>query len=225
MPIPRDDTLHVWQVALGITSPSSLSLLSAEERSRAARFSFTRGRDRYVAGRAALRAVLGGYLERDPANLLLEIGEHGRPALSGVTRVEFNITHSEDLALIAITARGPVGVDVESLRTIDRALDLARRYLHPNELALVEAAPPAERSTIFLTCWTRKEAVLKSTGVGLTRDTRLLDVGATTVEKRLDLPGFPPLRVTSFAPQKGFIAACATAPAVRAFELLRFDPA
>jgi len=216
------DTCQLWQVDL-FGESTAIYLLDPAEQNRAARFRFERDRRRFVNSRIALRKILATYLDRDPAQLRFHIGEYGRPSFSDAS-LQFNITHSEDLALIAVTAQGPLGVDLESVREIDCVLELARRYLHPNEILLLEAAAPADRSEIFLSCWVRKEAVLKSTGAGLTLDTRLLDVGATRDAKTLNLPGFPALRVTSLEPVQGFIAALATAPAVRKFELRRFDP-
>jgi len=205
------------------TSSDAAQLLDASERERAARLRFDRDRARFITGRVALRSILGDLLDRDPARIVFDLGAHGRPSLRDAAGLEFNMSHSGDVALIAVSAAGALGVDVEVLREVRRVLDLARRYLHPEELRVVEDAAPCDRGEVFLTCWTRKEAVLKSTGVGLTHDTRTLNVGATATEKILDLPHFPRLRLASFSPAAGYMAACATAPGVRRIDFHHYE--
>lgn len=196
------------------------------ERERAARFRFDRDRERFVTCRAALRRILGRHLDRDPVSLAFQTGMHGRPSLSGDAQVEFNVSHSGDLALIAVCSQGPLGVDVEALRDVPRALDLARRYLHPNEIPHIEAAPPEELNAAWLTVWTRKEAALKSIGAGLTVDTRKIEVGATKSDRTIELAtaaGSDRIRICSLEPQTGYFAACALAEHLPAPQLIRFD--
>lgn len=200
----------------------SPDLLDDIERQRAARLRFEYDRIRFVAARAALRSILGGILGRSPKQLIFQLGSHGKPSLRETQGLEFNMSHSGDLALVAVSRNEPVGVDIEVSRQMPRARELARRYLHPDEIRTIETVPPDSRSPVFLTCWTRKEAVLKSTGAGLTLNTQLLNVGALADEKVLDLPGFPRLRVTSFEPVPGYIAACATAPDTRVIEFFQY---
>lgn len=220
------DVCHVWRVDLAACAQqtASTSLLDAAERERAARFRFEQDGARFSACRNALRRILGNYLDCDPSEVVFSVAKQGRPYLRGIAKLEFNVSHSADLAVIAVSTRGPLGIDLESHHEVKSVLDLAFRYLHPDELRLVKSAPPAERSSVFLTCWTRKEAVLKSTGVGLTVDLRTLNVGAEPDETPLRLPGFPPLRVVSLTPSANFIAACATGPGVRRVELRRYEP-
>jgi len=217
------DTCQLWQVNLAECADPS-QVLDATELERAARLRFARDRERFIAAHRALRKILGAVLDRDPAQIVFRHGEHGRPALADPAGLEFNMSHSGDFALIAVSAAGPLGVDVEVSREVARVADLARRYLHPEELRLIEAASPENRSRLFLTCWTRKEAVLKSTGVGLTRDTRALHVGVTAEDKVLQLPSFPQLRLASFSLAAGCVAACAAAADVRQFEFMRYAP-
>ena len=211
------DVCHVWRVDLAACAQqtASTSLLDAADRERAARFRFEQDGARFSACRHA---------RRSRSEVVFSVAKQGRPYLRGIAKLEFNVSHSADLAVIAVSTRGPLGIDLESHHEVKSVLDLAFRYLHPDELRLVKSAPPAERSSVFLTCWTRKEAVLKSTGVGLTVDLRTLNVGAEPDETPLRLPGFPPLRVVSLTPSANFIAACATGPGVRRVELRRYEP-
>jgi 4'-phosphopantetheinyl transferase len=220
---PAREVCHLWQVDLKEETTSEA--LSADERERAARFHFDNDRTRFVTGRMALRHILSGYLDCEPAKITLHRGTHGRPQLVPAEHnLEFNVSHSGDLALIAIAAQGPLGVDVEALRHMENALALARRYLTSAESTAIEAAALAQRSAAFLTCWTRKEAVLKSTGAGLTVDPRLIEVGAQCGEITLEWPLHSSFRVRlrSLRPEGEYIAACAAALSVEHIELRRF---
>jgi 4'-phosphopantetheinyl transferase len=92
-------------------------------------------------------------------------------------RLEFNLSHSRELALLAITRDRPVGVDVECLRVLSGdVLDLSDTQFSETECKALRALPPAERRTGFFRCWTRKEALIKASGEGLTRDLDSFDV-------------------------------------------------
>jgi 4'-phosphopantetheinyl transferase len=145
-------------------------LLSAAERSRAARFHFDRDRDRFVVGRAALRRLLGEYLGQRPARVEIESGRLGKPRLAGPAArsgLRFNVAHSGGLALYAFTYGREVGVDVEALRPIPDARTIARNYFSPLELSVLSDLPETALKSAFLNAWTRKEAFLKARGDGL----------------------------------------------------------
>ena len=128
-----------------------------------------RGRDRFVAGRAFLRLLLGQCLGEDPRRLLFRYGPNGKPALEGPPRgLAFNLAHSEALAVCAV-ARGcdALGVDVERVRPIGDAEELARLAFPPNEVARLALHPDPERLRAFFEAWTRNEALLKAQGRGL----------------------------------------------------------
>jgi 4'-phosphopantetheinyl transferase len=217
------DTCQLWRVDL-TSSVEFPQILDVAERERAARFRFDDDRRRFVASHVALRCTLGHLLDRDPRQISFRAGQHGRPSLATGGGLEFNMSHSGDLALIAVSRVAPIGVDIEVAREVPRALDLARRFLHPDEASLVEQAAMSDRSRVFLTCWSRKEAVLKSTGIGLTLDTRTFDVGATAEEKVLDSPRFPRLRVISLEAFDGYVAACAVPLVIQHIEFARYAP-
>ena len=171
-PIEGDDT-HVWAVSLHV-SPTALAgfaeTLSAAERHRADRFHFERDRDRFIAGRGFLRRVLGCYLRVGPRTIELEYGSHGKPSLGGrfaTSGLLFNLAHCEDLALLAVTRAGMIGVDVERVRTLADFDELAARFFSPRECARFRGLPPSERPAAFFKIWTRKEAWLKATGEGI----------------------------------------------------------
>lgn len=163
--------VHVWATSLR-ASPSRLaalaSLLSADEQARAAAFRVVLHRQRFVVARGVLRSLLGRYLDMDPGKLRFRFGAFGRPEVCPPRAgFSFSVSHCEETALIAVGWSGPVGVDLER---VDPSIDvrtLAADYLAREERAELYAAPPSERPLRFTRCWTRKEAYVKSLGVGL----------------------------------------------------------
>lgn len=162
-----ESAMHVWAVGLA-AEPSSLhTLLSPDEVTAAGRFRFVEDRRRYVVARGSLRRILAVYADAPPARLQFRYGDRGKPHLEGHHPLEFNLTHAGDLALVAVTRIGPVGVDVERLRPIEDLLGLARRNFSAGEYATLANLPEAERLDSFLRCWTRKESYVKAVGDGL----------------------------------------------------------
>ena len=161
----RADHVDVWQLELDRGRDGDLALLSGDERERAARFRYEVDRSRFVTGRAMLRRILACYVGCDPASVPLVYGEFGKPALAGSAGPFFNLSHSQDVGLLAISGR-EVGVDVEhpSGQVDDQ---VAERFFAGDEVEMLRSLPPGSRMRAFLSCWTRKEAYLKAKGGGL----------------------------------------------------------
>jgi len=135
--------------------------------------------------------VLAGYLATDPLSIQFETGEHGKPFLQHAT-LEFNLSHSSDLALIAVAEGRRVGVDVERLRPMPDLEDLAPRVCTTDELVILTSLAEPLRTHAFLGVWTRKEALAKATGEGIRgvmRDAQS-DMRGWTVAELRDLPGY-----------------------------------
>ena len=168
------DAAQVFAVPLGeVRMPGDelLTALSAEERERAERLKLDKPRRQFVVGRAALRAVLGAHLRTPPQDLAIDCDAHGKPRLAGAsdsTGLRFNVAHSADVVIVAVTAGCEVGVDVERVRPVSHSEQIARRYFHTAEIDAILALPTSKRDHAFLQCWAGKEAVLKATGTGLT---------------------------------------------------------
>jgi len=166
--------------------------LSPGERARAARFGTAQLRDRYVAGRTALRFLLAGMLGVAPAAVPLRRGRRGRPELEGESMPDFNVSHTHGAALIGVTqdARRMVriGVDVERLDRAVGADRLARKFLTANERRSQSALPLDERVRCFLRYWTCKEAMSKATGDGLTAPFGEMDVRLGATPRLIDGP-------------------------------------
>lgn len=141
-----------------------LAELSAEEQARAGRFKFRVDRRRYVRAHLGMQRVLAAYAEREPRELVLGRGAHGKPYLVGGEGLGFNLTHSGNVAVLAVGWGVEVGVDVE--RVVPEA-DHPTSQLSEREQAYLRGVPAEERADAFYRCWTRKEALLKGMGMGL----------------------------------------------------------
>lgn len=157
--------VDVWRIHL-VSIPPDESALSAEERQRAAKFHFDKDRHRYIVSHTSLRGILARYLHRAPEELSFSVNEYGKPFLTD-HELEFNLSHSGDYALIAVTRERKVGVDVERIRAEVEIEELARRNFSPREVSELTALPLEQRLNGFFNCWTRKEAYIKAQGLGL----------------------------------------------------------
>lgn len=172
VPLPLA-TLACWRVDLA--HPDSVvtalaGVLSDDERQRAARFVFPRDRRRFIVTRACLRVLLAEYSGDAPAALRIVYASRGKPSLapgSTPTPLHFNVSHSEDVAVIAAARDAPLGVDVEAIRPMPDMMDIASRFFTPAEKDTIAAVPPHQRALSFFLCWTRKEAFSKALGDGL----------------------------------------------------------
>jgi len=168
--------------------PEAEGILSDEERERAARLQFDADRRHYVAAHAALRHALAAQTGEHAEALRFNHGAFGKPSLAGRSRVRFSLSHSRALGLIAIGARGPLGVDVEQLREVPDALELAERHFTRSECEALAALPAAEQNHAFLICWTRKEACLKAIGLGLIVPPECFEVGLESDCRSVEVP-------------------------------------
>ena len=176
------DEVHVWAVSLCARSGAWQALtaaLSLDEKERAGKFKFEKHRNRFIAGRGGLREILGKYLQAKPAALRFTYSNNGKPALAAEfagAGVHFNVAHSEDLALVAVTRIGAIGVDVECIRPVKEMDELVARFFSARETELFRELRADEKPAAFFNLWTRKEALLKVTGEGITRSLSLVEV-------------------------------------------------
>lgn len=166
--LPAPAPFAVWLADLRVPVPvEQLAWLSSAEQAQAARFHFDHLQQRYRAAHTLLRGALGSRLGRAPQALDFVASPHGKPALAGEPAAEFNLSHSEDVALIAWGGQEVVGVDVEVERHIGDLDNLAAHSMAAEEVAELRALPEARRQRAFLELWTAKEACLKAVGSGL----------------------------------------------------------
>ena len=171
--------VDVWRVSLELATASVKllgSYLSADESQRAAQLHFPEDRKRFITAHGCLRDILARYLHCEPRQLTFSTGEHGKPALTSHKGINFNLAHSGDYALIAITRGRRVGVDVERVRQDLEMEKIARRYFSKREVSELMALPQEDRKVAFFNCWTRKEAYIKAHGLGLSQPLDSFDV-------------------------------------------------
>ena len=210
--------MQVWRVPLEASEHEVgrlAELLSAEERNRMDAFSSDAHRRRFVVAHCAVRLLLAHHLQQHAADLVFALGDHGKPHLAAAPALEFNLTHSGELALIALSCRGAVGVDVESLAR--RPFDLqpiARRVLCAPEQEWLAGTREQARAGAFLQLWACKEAVSKAAGAGFTAG-----FARIRIEPNRLTPGQPQevhaaggrWRLHVLAPGDGYVGALAVA--------------
>ena len=215
------NAVHVWRASLHV-SASYLCIfentLTADERVRAERFYFQEHREHFIAGRGLLRNILSRYLGREPEQLRFCYNSYGKPALteeSGAAGLRFNLSHSHDMALYAVTHDREIGIDIEHFRPDVEAEKLAERFFSPREAAVLRALPEDLRKEGFFNCWTRKEAYIKAGGKGMSIPLSAFDVSLTPGEPAALLRSQNPPQETSrwslqaLDPAPGYAAALA----------------
>lgn len=209
-PLGRGD-IHLWRIrADGMESDlqpdpladltACLDLLGERQRARADRMLFAPHRERYIRVQAGLRRILGLYLDRPPKTLAFCHGQAGKPALDPAHRLptglslEFNLTTSGGLALIAVSLGSELGVDCERIRRRRDLPGIARRMFDPVQAEALATLPEPERLETFYRAWTALEADAKADGRGLFRPRA---------------PHSPPPQVLHCVPAPGYVAAIA----------------
>jgi 4'-phosphopantetheinyl transferase len=160
--------VHIWLEWIDAAgAPEGSATLDDDELLRAGQFRFERDRRRFVARRAFLRRILAGYAGVAPASIRYRRSAAGKPELLDSRGLAFSTSQADGLAIVAVATRGEVGVDIERVRPVAEALDLARRMFTERESEHLSSLPPALASEAFLRLWTRKEAYVKALGHGL----------------------------------------------------------
>jgi 4'-phosphopantetheinyl transferase len=184
------DQIHVWawlldsSGGLGGDEQSQIGLLDAKELERFHRFHFECDRVRFAIAHANVRRILGAYLDQEPERILFHANPFGKPELvtGAQTRpLYFNLSHSRNIALLALSMDTELGIDIEYLRPIEP--EVAESNFSPTELAALSSLEGEAWLKGFYHCWTRKEAILKAEGVGLNFPLDSFDVSL--------IPGFP----------------------------------
>jgi 4'-phosphopantetheinyl transferase len=165
---PEVGQLHLWWIDTESGQKALLRLLSDDERSRAARFIDDRAQRCFVCARGALRSVLSRYLNHPPQSLLFEYGPMGKPALRFPdSDLGFNLSHSGNRALLAVTSGNPVGIDLEPLRSVPNVLPMAKKVFSKRIFRHLTSLPKERLSGEFLHQWTMLEAKVKAEGRGV----------------------------------------------------------
>jgi 4'-phosphopantetheinyl transferase len=217
--------VHVWCAALDRPTselPALARLLSTDERERAEQFRFAHDQHRFTVGRATLRLLLARYIDHAPHAIRFQQGPQGKPMLAteldaqaGAHALHFNMSHSAGLALYAFARGHQVGVDIEYVRPLDDAEQIAARYFSAEEYAALLQLVPTERLEAFFACWTRKEAYVKAIGEGLSRPLKEFSVSLAPGERAalLHVAGDPTearrWQIEALAPAQEYVGALA----------------
>lgn len=192
-------SVHLWRIPLdrdASATSAPLSLLADDEVRRYERFKPAAIKRRFALARGGMRVILGRYLNRPPADLEFHYGEQGKPSLApdqNPSNLQFNLTHSHDLAVLAVAANREVGVDVEHLRDNVEFEKLAARYFSPLEVSTLASLAGEDLKRQFFRIWTAKEAYIKAIGQGLRIPLDQFDIA-------VDADAQPVLRETRHAP-------------------------
>ncbi len=235
LPMLNSNEVRVWLVNLDdglspddaeVAEPGpELDVLDEIEKARAARFVRACHRRRFARCRSALRQILGGLLQESPRSLLFRAVAQGKPELDFAAmgweendaRVDFrfNVSHSSELALIAVCRGRAIGVDIERIKHVSEADRIVASFFTAAEQAEFAAVPERVKALAFFRGWTRKEAVLKGLGIGLAGLSAHYETGFGTKElpprfvPALPAPGIKGWELWEAAPRGGFVATVA----------------
>lgn len=177
--ILKPDEVHIWSAYLlehkfDITYFEAI--LSADERERAKSFRFFKDQNQFTISRYILRRLLSRYLRQTPESIEFIYGLSGKPAVSSEKHLHFNVSHSGDYALYAVTSFYEVGIDLEY---IDKSLELEDMALHifsPADFVQWKTLKLEDQVNSFFTNWVCKEAFLKASGKGWLEENKVLSL-------------------------------------------------
>ncbi|HET9619874.1 MAG TPA: 4'-phosphopantetheinyl transferase superfamily protein [Kofleriaceae bacterium] len=222
------DEAHIWCVDLRHGAAALAACLSADERARVDQLTDPVDRRRFTIARGALRRILAAYLATTADALRFTYGAHGKPALAPGDELHFNLSHADDVACVAVSRAGALGVDVEPVRALESRDALAARFFSPRDRATLAALPAAERDRGFWRCWTFKEAYVKALGAGVTHPLDAFDLAFSEAAPRVIAERVGPVSPWSlhaFEPAVGYVGALAVrASAIRVCNQSWFVP-
>ncbi len=218
----QPEAIHVWTIRneSSATSAEVAELLSADEKKRSLRMVAPNLKQRFSAFRASLRCLLALYTGENPQQLVFSYNSAGKPRLDDRS-LNFNISHSDELAVATVSRTFELGVDVERLKPIPEALEIAESYFSGLEAQWIAEAEGDERSKRFLRCWVIREACVKALGVGLSLPLKSFEVCLPEMLSRSRLKNMDArplllrdgrvdnLLVREFMPEDGFLGALA----------------
>lgn len=182
------DAVHVWRFSL-VPAQDVLQrlkqILSEDEILRANRFYFPHHRDHFIAAHGCLRDILARYIKLPPQALKFQVSSFGKPCLiaeQGGHELTFNLSHSHELGLVAVTRREAIGIDIEYIRNELADEQVAKRFFSKQEVSRLLLLPAEKQKEAFFFCWTRKEAFIKAVGQGLSMPLDQFDVTLTPGE-------------------------------------------
>lgn len=181
--------VHVWPIPLSAwatTAEKHLACLDDHDMARANRLHQPIHRQRFLTAHVGLRYILSQYLPLGPKQLTFTYGTHQKPYLAiSENRIQFNLSHSDEMAVCAVTLDHEIGIDIEKVQPVCK-LDVARRFFNKEEFDQLISTSVPEQANFFYRIWARKEALIKATGLGVSQGLATFSVmeqnNITTVE-------------------------------------------
>jgi 4'-phosphopantetheinyl transferase len=228
--------VHIWCLDFNELCSTKLrayhNLLSQDEKERARKFYFEKDRDHFICARGILRCLIGMYLDIVPSSLVFKYNLHSKPLLDvppGGSDIYFNVTHSKNVALYAFSRTYPVGVDIEFIRQDLEWKALAENFFSINESCMIQSIEPCHQIEAFYCCWTRKEALLKGLGLGLSIPLNHFEVSVSPDETevqpvyRSDLCQLKDWIIWSLPSLSNYVSALATKGSPRMIKSFKFS--
>jgi len=172
----KDNEIHLWMVELERyinfdAQQICTAMLSADEHARAQKFCFNHHRERFITTRGVIRSILSRYCENiNPEDWRFQFGAQGKPSIESPTPTKllhFNISHSKNRIVVAVSLHSSIGVDVESVSAKREFVKIAQRYFSAPEVEELLCLTPAHQLSRFYDLWTLKESYIKACGSGL----------------------------------------------------------
>ena len=226
---PTDCIIHhsridIWQYPLHTEFTDASSLLNEDETIRAKRYHFTRHQRRFTVARAMMRLILARYLHVSPKELIFTYNHYGKPQLLNAPSLQFNLSHSGDLALLAIGEESPLGIDVEffSARPYE---GIGQHLFSANENQFLRQVSKQLKPLVFFNIWAQKEALIKACGLGLSYPTKQFDVPTMPGRSQqiIDSLHETTWKMLSFMPQSACSAALCYNPKVQELRYLKLQ--
>lgn len=187
-----ENQIHIWKVDLRNDEIDEENLyneiLSPLEKKRADRLKSKQDQQRSIISRGILRKKLGRYLQRSPKDINFSYNKHGKPFLNSTDlpiNIKFNVTHSKDLVLYAITLDREIGIDLEFIKDINKADKIVERFFSEEENSYYNSHSNDKKKWAFFTLWTRKEAYSKARGRGIGLPAKDFDLRLIPEEKAI----------------------------------------
>jgi len=227
--------IHVWTARLADEHHAIadlLRILSREERTQAAQLSFERDRMRFIQAHGVARRILSIYCDADPATLTIARNHHGKPYLIARANgpdLQFSVSHSSNCCMLAVRFDHPIGIDVEKVRDLPRAIDIVQSYFTPAESKALSALQGTAQRDAFFALWTHKEATVKGLGISLAAHLGRIEFDLDPIGRlRLgardgDQSVARKWSIVRLDPQPGYVAAVASAHPMRCLTLYNWS--
>lgn len=213
----KSQEVHLWKTNLqqsSINIKNSFKILNQEEKIKAQRFHFEKHQHRFILARSSLKRILSLYLSIPPETIALDYSDYGKPQLVdhlNKKQLQFNLSHSQDLAIYAITPYYLIGVDLEYIRPMPDAETLAKRFFSDQEFVTINRLPTVKKEQEFFTLWTAKEAYLKAIGKGISGGLEKVEISTDYPVKFITLPDCNNInyKLSYLAPHQNYLGAIA----------------